>query len=249
MKPTYMSTREDALAARRWYVVDAMDQVVGRVASAIANLLRGKGKSSFTPHVDSGDFVVVVNAAQLSSQGRRGAQGLLSTHGLSRRDSLGVAGKVLTHTPERVLRHAVEGMLPKNRLGRQLARKLKIYAGRGPSARRATADGGLLIQERQWQNARSQYQATGKRKRAVARVWLIPGEGEIRVNTRLLDDYFGRPTSRMVVNQPFEMTETAGRFDVAGQRLRRRRVGTSRCGSPRHHPGAASSPTGSCVPP
>lgn len=60
----------------------------------------------------------------------------------------------------------------------------------------------------------TQYQATGKRKTAVARVWLIPGEGEIRVNTRLLDDYFGRPTSRMIVNQPFELTETAGRFDV-----------------------------------
>lgn len=125
---TYMSTREDALAARRWYIVDAKDQVVGRVASAIANLLRGKGKSSFTPHVDCGDFVVVVNAAQLRFTGKKRELKVYYRHtgypgGIRSR----VADEVLTHTPERVLRHAVEGMLPKNRLGRQLARKLKIY--------------------------------------------------------------------------------------------------------------------------
>ena len=125
---TYMATREDSLAARQWYLVDAKDRVVGRVATAIANLLRGKGKASFTPHVDCGDFVVVINAAQLRLTGKKMGQKLYYRHtGYPGGVRTTLAGDQMANNPERVLRDAVEGMLPKNRLGRQLAKKLKIY--------------------------------------------------------------------------------------------------------------------------
>jgi len=127
---TQLTKREQALAERRWFVVDATDQVVGRVATAVADLLRGKGKRTFTPNVDCGDFVVVVNAAALRFTGKKVSDKVYYRHsgypGGMREEA---AGKVLDQRPERVLRTAVIGMLPKNRLGRQLATKLKIYRG------------------------------------------------------------------------------------------------------------------------
>jgi large subunit ribosomal protein L13 len=125
---THLTTREQALAERRWFVVDANGQVVGRVATAVANLLRGKGKKTFTPSVDCGDFVVVVNAGGLRFTGQKSTEKVYVRHsgypgGIRREQAL----KLLQQRPERVLRSAVAGMLPKNRLGRQLATKLKIY--------------------------------------------------------------------------------------------------------------------------
>jgi len=130
MKQTYMETRERGLAERRWYVIDANGKIVGRVATQIANLLRGKNKPTFTPHQDTGDFVIVVNAAGLRLTGRKTIDKIYRRHtgypgGIRER----TAGRELQDRPDRVLRHAVEGMLPKNRLGRQLATKLKIYSG------------------------------------------------------------------------------------------------------------------------
>lgn len=127
---TQLTTREQALADRRWFLVDAKDQVVGRVATAVANLLRGKGKKNFTPHVDCGDFVVVVNVEGLRFTGRKASDKIYYRHsgypGGMREEQ---ASKALDAHPDRVLRTAVVGMLPKNRLGRQLATKLKIYRG------------------------------------------------------------------------------------------------------------------------
>jgi large subunit ribosomal protein L13 len=104
--------------------------VVGRLATQIANVLRGKHKPTFTPHVDSGDFVVVVNAAKVRFTGRKLEGKVYIRHtgypGGVRRTT---AGRVLDVRPERALRAAVVGMLPKNRLGRRLATKLKIYRG------------------------------------------------------------------------------------------------------------------------
>ncbi len=130
MKYTKMLTREDALAQRQWYVIDAGDQVLGRVATRVAGLLRGKGKASFTPHVDCGDFVVVVNASKVRLTGSKETDKQYYRHsgypgGIS---SMPAAELRETH-PERLIRFAVEGMLPKNRLGRQLAAKLKVYGG------------------------------------------------------------------------------------------------------------------------
>jgi len=125
-----MATRETALSERRWFIVDADGRVVGRLATQIANVLRGKHKPSFTPHVDSGDFVVVINAAKVKFSGRKLEDKLYIRHtgwpGGVRRAT---AGRVMQERPERVLRSAVTGMLPKNRLGRKLATKLKIYRG------------------------------------------------------------------------------------------------------------------------
>lgn len=127
---THMPTREEALAGRRWYLVDANGKVLGRLASRIANILRGKHKPNFTPHADVGDFVVVVNAAAVHLSGNKLSDKLYRRHsGYPGGLRTSTAARELQMHPERVLRQAVEGMLPKNRLGRQLATKLKIYTG------------------------------------------------------------------------------------------------------------------------
>jgi large subunit ribosomal protein L13 len=115
---------------RAWYVVDAQDKVLGRLASRIAMVLRGKTKPTFTPHIDTGDFVVVVNAAQVQMTGRKLDNKFYYHHsGFPGGIKEISARKLLQKKPEEILRHAVRGMLPKNSLGRQLLKKLKIYAG------------------------------------------------------------------------------------------------------------------------
>jgi len=121
---------EDARAARLWYVADADGKVLGRLASRIASVLRGKTNPAFAPHVDTGSFVVVVNAAKVRLTGRKLATKEYLRHteypgGIRR----ATAAEVLAKHPTRVIRAAVVGMLPKNRLGRRLATKLKVYAG------------------------------------------------------------------------------------------------------------------------
>ncbi len=114
----------------QWYVVDAQGKVLGRLASRIAMVLRGKTKPTFTPHIDTGDFVVVVNAGQVQLTGRKLDNKFYYRHsgypgGLKEIS----ARHLLQKKPEEVLRHAVRGMLPKNSLGRHLLTKLKVYAG------------------------------------------------------------------------------------------------------------------------
>jgi large subunit ribosomal protein L13 len=116
--------------AREWYLVDADGQTLGRLATRIADTLRGKGKPQFTPHVDTGDFVVVVNADRINVTGNKLDQKQYVRHsgypgGIRRR----TLREQLERRPEEVLRKAVKGMLPKNRLARQQINKLKIYAG------------------------------------------------------------------------------------------------------------------------
>jgi large subunit ribosomal protein L13 len=130
MERTYMASREDGLGARRWYLINAQDKVLGRIATQIANILRGKNKPTFTPHQDTGDFVVVINAAGLRLTGNKLQTKLYRRHsGYPGGLRISTAGREMRLRPERVLREAVAGMLPKNRLGRRLATKLKIYAG------------------------------------------------------------------------------------------------------------------------
>jgi large subunit ribosomal protein L13 len=115
---------------RKWYVVDAADQRLGRLASAIADVLRGKNKPTFTPHLDTGDFVVVINAEKVAVTGRKRTQKLYRRHsGRPGGMKTETFEKVIKRIPERVLETAVKGMLPKNSLGRQLFTKLKVYAG------------------------------------------------------------------------------------------------------------------------
>ncbi len=115
---------------QKWYVVDAKDLVLGRLASRIAVYLRGKHKEIFTPHVDTGDFVVVVNAERVRLTGKKLEQKVYYRHsnypgGLKSE----TAKSLLARRPEQVLVSAVSGMLPKNRLGRQMIKKLKVYSG------------------------------------------------------------------------------------------------------------------------
>jgi large subunit ribosomal protein L13 len=113
-----------------WYVVDAADQRLGRLASEIAMILRGKNKAHFTPHLDTGDFVIVVNADKVAVTGKKRTQKLYRRHsgrpGGMKEESF---AKLQQRLPERIIEHAVKGMLPKNSLGRQLFTKLKVYAG------------------------------------------------------------------------------------------------------------------------
>jgi large subunit ribosomal protein L13 len=116
---------------RRWYVADATDQVLGRFASRVATILRGKHKPSFTPHVDTGDFVIVVNAEKVKLTGNKREQKTYYRHSgwVGGLRSI-TAAKVLSGPhPDRVVRDAVRGMLPKNSLGRKMLAKLKVYGG------------------------------------------------------------------------------------------------------------------------
>lgn len=127
---TPLPSREDALAERRWKLVDAAGRSLGRVASQVAVLLRGKHRASFAPHVDAGDFVIVVNASQIRLTGRKASDKLYYRHseypgGLRATP----AGELRARDPDRLLRTAVAGMLPKNRLSRRLITKLKVYPG------------------------------------------------------------------------------------------------------------------------
>jgi large subunit ribosomal protein L13 len=115
---------------RKWILVDATGQVLGRLASQIAARLRGKHLPTFTPHVDLGDFVVVINAEKVRLTGKKWDQKIYRRHsgymgGLKETS----ARKMLQEHPERLIYYAVKGMLPKNRLGRKLLKKLKIYVG------------------------------------------------------------------------------------------------------------------------
>jgi large subunit ribosomal protein L13 len=114
-----------------WFVVDAQDKVLGRLASEIAKVLRGKHKPSFTPHVDTGDFVVVINADKVKLTGNKLAQKTYFRHtGYTGHLKEITAEKLLESAhSDRVLKSAVKGMLPKNSLGRQMYSKLKVYSG------------------------------------------------------------------------------------------------------------------------
>ncbi len=114
---------------RAWYVLDAKDQVLGRLATRVATILRGKHKPSYTPHVDGGDFVIIVNAQNVKLTGRKLEQKTYWRHsGYPGGIRSVTAGRLLETHPERVLEAAVKGMLPKGPLGRQMIRKLKVYA-------------------------------------------------------------------------------------------------------------------------
>ena len=125
---TYQATSQDR--ERVWYVVDAESKTLGRLATQIANVLRGKRKPTYTPHVDVGDFVIVVNAEKVAVTGNKREKKLYWRHsgypgGIRSR----TLGDLLEKRPEEVIRKAVKGMLPRNRLARQQLRKLKVYAG------------------------------------------------------------------------------------------------------------------------
>ena len=116
---------------RRWLVVDAEDQILGRLATRVASILRGKHKAIFTPHVDTGDFVIVVNAEKVKLTGNKREQKVYHRHTgyVGHVKSINADKLLAGPHADRVVRMAVRGMLPKNSLGRQMLRKLKVYSG------------------------------------------------------------------------------------------------------------------------
>ena len=128
MKTTYMAKAADI--DRKWYVIDAEGKTLGRLASEVAKILRGKNKPIFTPHVDTGDHVIIVNAEKVALTGKKLVQKTYFRHsGYVGGTTFTTAGKMLADKPERVLELAIKGMLPKNSLGRQMYRKLNVYSG------------------------------------------------------------------------------------------------------------------------
>ena len=115
---------------RKWYVIDAEDKTLGKIAAEVASILRGKKKPIYTPHVDTGDYVIVINAEKVRVTGKKDEQKIYKSHsgypgGLKETTLRELRAK----KPEEIIRHAVKGMMPKGKLGRQMFKKLKVYAG------------------------------------------------------------------------------------------------------------------------
>ncbi len=159
---------------RQWYVVDAEGQVFGRVASQVANILRGKNKPIYTPNVDTGDYVIIINADKIVMTGKKLDQKIYYHH----------TGYV--------------GGLKETKYRKLLAEKPEF------AIRRAVVEK---------QMAKVDYSAVGRRKKAVARVRLVAGDGKVTINKRDIDNYFGLETLKMTVRQPLTLTGTTS-FDV-----------------------------------
>ena len=128
MRTTFMANANNI--ERKWYVIDAEGKTLGRLASEVASILRGKNKPTFTPHVDTGDHVIILNASKVHLTGKKLTDKIYYRHslhpgGLKTRTAL----EMRTNYPERMLEIAIRGMLPKNTLGRQMFKKLHVYAG------------------------------------------------------------------------------------------------------------------------
>ncbi len=125
---TFMANKDTV--ERKWYVVDAKGQVLGRLATEVATVLRGKHKPTFTPHVDTGDYVIVINAKEVELTGNKWDQKKYYRHSRYPGSLKETTAKVMNQThPERLIEFAVKGMLPKGRLGRQMYKKLYVYNG------------------------------------------------------------------------------------------------------------------------
>ena len=196
-------------------MVDATDKVLGRLASQIALRLRGKHKPIFTPHVDTGDFIVVTNVEKLRVTGNKAEDKLYHRHsgypGGIRTTNF---AKMQARFPGRALEKAVKGMLPKGPLGYAMLKKLKCYAGADASALGAATQtpGHLTLMIGNY------YYGTGRRKSAVARVFLKKGTGNIVVNEKPVDEFFSRDTGRMVDPPAAEAHQSRGDVRHHGQR-------------------------------
>ena len=222
--PTFTPKPSDI--ARAWHVVDADGLVLGRLATQVATLLRGKHKPIWAPHVDTGDHVIVVNASKLDLSPRKLADKRYHRHsgypgGLTA-ESL---EHLLARDPERVVRLAVKGMLPKGRLGRRMIKKLKVYGGPTHPARGAAAAGVRAHVERaaleQLTNGQQEHslskpliQTTGRRKEAVARVRLRAGSGIIRSTAGRSSSTSRSSRTAVVALEPLRLTQTADVYDV-----------------------------------
>ena len=236
---------------KKWVLIDAKGLVVGRLASIIALRLRGKHIATFTPHMDDGDNIVVVNADKVVLTGRKREQKVYYHHtgfpgGIKERSAKFI---LEGRFPERVLEKAVQRMLPRGPLGRVQFGNLRSLQGRRASSCRTKPDAArrrrvelqkfperLIMAETtlssladlnqaaaaapeaprhvQKLDKQGRAYATGKRKNAIARVWIKPGTGKITVNGRDVAVYFARPVLRMIIQQPLGVAKRAGQYDL-----------------------------------
>ena len=128
MKKTYSAKKSDI--TRNWHIIDAEDAVLGRMASKVASILKGKHKPIYTPSIDTGDHVVIINAEKVKLTGKKLENKVYWRHsGYTGGIKSQTAADIMEKNPEKVIRHAIAGMLPKNTIGRKMIKKLKVYAG------------------------------------------------------------------------------------------------------------------------
>ena len=231
-------TAKPAEITRAWWIVDADGLVLGRLATEVAAILRGKHKPTFTPNMDTGDHVIVVNADKVVLTSGKADSKLAYRHsGYPGGLTATRYSDLMIDRSDQVVKNAIVGMLPKNRLGRQMATKLKVYRGRSIPTRRSRRNPSNFPTPAAWlgpewrmstvadqptsrQNDRKEpsvanaapiVQTTGRRKRAVARVRVRPGSGAITVNGHQFEEYFTSATHRMVVTEPLRLTDSASR--------------------------------------
>jgi small subunit ribosomal protein S9 len=198
---------------RKWFLVDASDRVLGRLATQVATILRGKHKPQFSPHLDVGDHVVVINAEKIHLTGRKLTDKIYRWHSgyIGGLREVSAERMIKTH-PERVIEWAVQGP-PGPRDGQ----KAEGLQRGGASPRRPEARAARHARARPLRSPMAvvtRFYGTGRRKTSVARVWLRAGNGRILVNRRPFEDYFPRETLRMVISQPLQLTNTLGQFDA-----------------------------------
>ncbi|KAK3605132.1 hypothetical protein CHS0354_000801 [Potamilus streckersoni] len=180
---------------KRWVLVDAENKVLGRFATEIAKVLRGKNNPHYTPHVDTGDYVVVVNADKISVTGDKEQKKFYYRNTQYPGGARFVRyDEMMKKFPERIIEHAVKGMLPKGNLGRAMYRKLKVYSGS--------------------EHPHENIVATGRRKTSVARVFMKLGSGFTSINGKKVDDYFSTDVNRQKVLGALVLTESLKRFDI-----------------------------------
>ena len=272
-----MQTRstKPAEVEKKWYVIDGQGLVVGRLATIIAMRLRGKHKPSYTPHVDDGDNIIVINAEKVVLTGRKLQQKVYHHHtgfigGIKERRADFILERPLPGADRREGRRAHAAARPARPPSvRQPARLQGLDASaRGPAARGARHrrpqsqehPEGLIVAETvqsledlgslktaaadeapkyvQKLDPQGRAYATGKRKDAVARVWVKPGAGKIIINNRTLETYFARPVLRMMIQQPLVISQPQRPVRRRLHGLGRRTVGPGRRGSSRHLEGA-----------
>lgn len=128
MKTTYLAKPADI--QRKWYIIDAKDKTLGRLAAKVASILRGKHKVIYTPSVDTGDHVIIINADKIQLTGKKATGEIVYRHSMYPGGLKAIPlGEMLAKQPTKVVENAIKGMLPHNRLGRQMIKKLKVYAG------------------------------------------------------------------------------------------------------------------------
>ena len=193
-----------------WVLLDAKGKTLGRLATEVVNILSGKNKPEYTPNADMGDYVIVVNANDINVTGKKLDQKLYYRHsGYPGGIKSKPLREVIESTASDAIKSAVKGMLPKSKLGRQMFTKLKVYNDdQHPHAAQKPVS--IELQE----NKLEQIITVGRRKTSTARVFLQKGTGEITVNKKKLDVYFGREVAQMVVKQPLVSTDLSNGVDI-----------------------------------